>query len=283
MTIESPAARGKVLLAIYAHPDDEAFSVGGTFATFTDRGGRVTLVCATRGEAGEISDPVLAMPETLGSVREVELRAAMRHVGVSDIRFLGYRDSGMRGTADNDDPRAFVNADDAVLNGQLLAIMREVEPDIVVTFGEDGIYGHPDHVKVHYATAAAVTVYGAEHGKDGPALYYNAVPRERIREMAKRVTGPFVNVTPEELAQLGTPEEAITTRIDVSAQFERKFAALLAHRTQFGPNGPLNEFPPETVREWLSIERFQKAQAGAEFNARDPLAEYAGAAPAASG
>jgi len=283
MTDDMSLARGRKLLAVYAHPDDEAFTTGGTFANFTDRGGQITLVCATRGEAGEISDPLLAMPATLGSVREVELRGAMRHVGVSDIRFLGYRDSGMLGTPDNDDPRAFVNADDAVLLGQLLEILRETEPEIVLTFGEDALYGHPDHVKAHHAATAAVIAYSAERGGEGPALYYNAVPRERMQEMAKRTTGPFVDMTPEQLAQLGTPEALITTRIDVSAQYDRKMAALLAHRTQFGPRGPLNEFPPEAVREWLSTERFRHIPTGGPHDGRDPLALFAGVAAVTSG
>lgn len=280
MSAAAPApstASGKTLLAIYAHPDDEAFSVGGTFAAFTDRGGVVTLVSATRGEAGEISDAELATQETLGDVREGELRDAMRQVGVSDIRFLGYRDSGMRGTNDNDDPRAFINADDLVLKEQLLEIIRAIGPDIVVTFGEDGIYGHPDHVKIHLATTAAFADYasdstaGAEQAR--PMLYYTAVPRERMQEMAKRTTGPFVNMTPEELAQLGTPEDMITTHIDVSDQYDRKLAALLAHRSQFGPQGPLSELPAEMVREMLSTERFRRVPFGDQDDGRDPLGE----------
>src|SRR3954462_9366275 len=98
------------LLAIFAHPDDEGMGSAGTFAAVTDSGGNVTLVCATRGEAGQIPEPALATPETLGAVREQELRAAMAALNVFDIRFLGFRDSGMKGTVDNDNPRAFVNA-----------------------------------------------------------------------------------------------------------------------------------------------------------------------------
>lgn len=283
MSLDAPLSLGKKLLAVYAHPDDEAFSVGGTFAAFTDRGGTVTLVCATRGEAGEISDPALATPDSLGATREAELRAAMEQVGVSDIRFLEYRDSGMRGTVDNDDPRALVNADDDVLRRQLMEILGSVRPEIVVTFGEDGIYGHPDHVKVHHATTAAVSGFASEQGGRGPALYYNAVPRERMQDMARRTTGPFVNMTAEELARLGTPEEQITTRIDVSQQYDRKLAALLAHRTQFGPTGPLSEFSPEEVKAWLSIERFRHVPVGGSVDERDPLAEYTGGTAASSG
>lgn len=271
--------RFRRLLAIYAHPDDEAFGAAGTFATFTDLGGEVTLVCATRGEVGEISDPALAMPETLGSVREVELRGAMAHVGVSDIRFLGYRDSGMAGTAENQAPDNFINASDEEVVETLVTIMREVEPDIVLTFGPDGIYGHPDHIKAYRTATQATVRYAESSGGDGPALYYNAVPRERIQTMAQqRESGPFVNMTPAQIAQLGTPEELITTVLDVSSQFERKMAAIFAHRTQIGPDGPWSDLPADQVRSFLSTERFRLTQQPWSRAGEDPLLEMAAAA-----
>jgi len=267
--------RSKRLLAVYAHPDDEAFTAGGTSAAITERGGQITLICATRGEAGEISDPAIATTQSLGSVREAELRSAMRSLGVSDIRFLDFRDSGMRGTPDNDHPLAFANADERQVVGQLIDVMREVRPDFVVTFGEDGIYGHPDHVKAHRVATAAVAGYTDELNSDGPALYFNAVPRERIIEdMAKRTTGPYVNMTPEELAKLGTPEDQITTRLDVSAQLDRKMAALLAYRTQFGTSGPLSDLPADTRRDLLSTEQF-RLEVNPEPGS-DPLLDYLG-------
>jgi N-acetyl-1-D-myo-inositol-2-amino-2-deoxy-alpha-D-glucopyranoside deacetylase len=262
----------KRLLAIYAHPDDESFTSGGIFAMFDQRGGEVTLVCATRGEAGDISDPSLSDRDLLGTYREGELRAAMSHVGVTDIRFLDYRDSGMAGSVDNDRPDAFVNADETRLVGELLAVIREIEPDFVFTFGEDGFYGHPDHVKIHHAVTHAVAAYIAESPASEPALYHNALSRNRIREMSKRSTGPFADMTPEQLDQLGTPDELITTVIDVSGQYDRKFAALLAHRTQFGIDGPLSDVPADTRREMIGMERLRLVS-GAPAGA-DPLAEY---------
>jgi len=265
----------KRLLAIYAHPDDEAFTAGGTFATFTDRGGQITLVCATRGEAGGISDPTLATRGTLGTVREAELRTAMRSLGVTDIRFLNYRDSGMEGSSDNNHPRAFRNADERAVVEQLREVMREVRPDFVFSFGEDGIYGHPDHIKAHHVATAAVASYTMERDGNGPALYFNSVPRQQIvEEMSKRTTGPYVGKTPEELAKFGTPEDQITTKIDVSAQLDRKLAALLAHRTQFGTGGPLSDLPVERRRELMSTERFRLEVNPSQV--RDPLLDYFG-------
>lgn len=257
MSVPRPAAKPR-LLAMYAHPDDEAFGAGGSFALLIERGVAITLICATRGEVGEISDPALASAENLAAVRESELRAAMRFVGVDDIRFLDYRDSGMAGTAENDDPRAFVRQDEGMVAGRLLAVIRELRPDAIVTFGPDGVYGHPDHLMIHRtATAAAILAGGAVDGPR-PAIYFNAVPRERIQRMAERPSGPFASMTPEEISRLGTTDEKITTRVDVASMYDRKWQALLAHRTQMGETGPFAEMPEADVRAMMSTERFTR-------------------------
>ncbi len=261
------------LLAIYAHPDDEAFGAAGTFASITDRGGNVTLVCATRGEAGEISDASLSTHETLGEVREAELHAAMRLVNVSDIRFLNYRDSGMAGTPENDDPRSFIRADHATVTRQILSILDETNPDAVVTFGADGIYGHPDHIKAHEVATAAVDAF-ATTVDSSPYLYYNTVPRERIIAMAKRPNGPFAGMTDEQLSAFGTPSDLITTVIDVSDHFERKMAAIRAHRTQVGSDGPWAEMDPEEVRELMRFERFRLVANPRTSSGTDLLAQF---------
>ena len=116
------------LLAVYAHPDDEAFGSGGTIARYAAEGFCTYLVCATRGEVGEISDPSLATPETLGAVREGELRCAAETMGVAELIFLDYRDSGMVGTSENEDPRAFVNAPAEAVVQQLVSILRRLRP-----------------------------------------------------------------------------------------------------------------------------------------------------------
>ena len=114
------------ILGVYAHPDDESFGTGGTLAKYASQGAQITLICATRGEAGEISDPSLATPETLARVREEELRSACRVLGISEPLFLGYRDSGMAGTPDNDHPRALCRADSQEVVGRLVALVRRL-------------------------------------------------------------------------------------------------------------------------------------------------------------
>ena len=143
------------LLTVFAHPDDESFSCGGTLARYASQGVRVASVCATRGEVGMISDPSLATRETLGQVREEELREASRVMGIAELHFLGYLDSGMEGTAENQDPRSLAQADPQAVIGALVQQIRRLRPQVVITFDREGIYGHPDHKAVHKYTTEA--------------------------------------------------------------------------------------------------------------------------------
>src|SRR5689334_10369020 len=149
----------KRVLAVYGHPDDEG-QVTGTLARFIRGGDDVTLVCATRGEVGEISDPALAAPDNLWYVRELELRAAMSQIGLSDVRFLGHRDSGMAGTPENEDPRSLHQQTPETVVPALTAIIRETRPHYVFTWDPTGGYGHPDHIAVHRHTVAAFDAAG---------------------------------------------------------------------------------------------------------------------------
>ena len=150
----------KSFLAIFAHPDDEAFGTGGLLALTAARGHKTALVTATRGEVGEISAPALANPENLGQVREQELREAAAVLGVSELVILDYRDSGMVGTEDNEHLKALAKADADEVIGQLVGIIRRLKPDVVVTFDENGGYGHPDHIAIHKHTVVAYHAAG---------------------------------------------------------------------------------------------------------------------------
>lgn len=143
------------ILVCLAHPDDEIPGPGGTIAQYAQNGATIELVCATCGEAGEIADPALATPETLAQVREAELRCAAETLGIDQVTFLGYRDSGMEGTEDNQRPDAFINAPADEVVAQLVAVMRRVQPQVVITFEPFGGYGHPDHIAIHHHTHAA--------------------------------------------------------------------------------------------------------------------------------
>ena len=241
------------LVVIFAHPDDESFGFGGLLSAFSDAGFETTYVVGTMGEAGEILVPGLATRENLGEVRRQELEAALKILGVNDLRYLGFRDSGMAGTPENDDPRAFINQDIDAVTEAVADIILEKRPTVVITYGPDGIYGHPDHIMAHKVGQAAVLMAG-DRGWQTPVLYFSSASRERIKRLAALPGGPFTNTPPETLEQFGTPADQITTWMDTTAYRDRKMAALRAHRTQVGDDGPFANLSAEDRQLWLSVE-----------------------------
>ncbi|HEV2217917.1 MAG TPA: PIG-L family deacetylase [Candidatus Dormibacteraeota bacterium] len=227
------------LLLVHAHPDDEAISTGGVMLKARADGHRVVLVTATRGEVGEIynMDEAASRPH-LGEIREKELENAARILRVNRGEFLEYRDSGMVGTSDNENPASFHKAALDEAAGRLVKILREERPDVVVTYAEDGQYGHPDHIKAHRVTVAALDqMLSASESWTPKKLYYPAIPRSLMEA--------FMEQLPEEQRQqqqastiqiTGTPDELVTTRVDVSPYVARKHEAFKAHISQNDPN-----------------------------------------------
>jgi len=261
------------IMAVYGHPDDEG-QVTGTLARFIAEGDRVTLVSATRGEVGEISDPALALPETLGYVRELELRAAMAQIGLSDVRFLPFRDSGMAGTPENDDPRSFHRQDDAVVLPELLRIVREVRPHMVFTWAPDGGYGHPDHIAAHRHTVSAFEVAGDPDAYPGTGdawapvrLYWGArsgkARAEVTLEMERRGLLPEP-ISPERRERferaLAEPDPIATVISDIRAFQDARRAATRMHRTQFGADGFASRVPADLLHYLYGEERFYQAR-----------------------
>ncbi|MFM9107364.1 MAG: PIG-L deacetylase family protein [Chloroflexota bacterium] len=257
------------LLAIYSHPDDETFSSAGVMAEAAARGVPVTVICLTRGEAGDSGIPGLDQPEVLGAVRERELREAMAAIGVRDVRFMAYRDSGMPGSPHAADPRALVNADPDVAADQLVVAIRDIGPGAVLTFGADGIYGHDDHLAAHRIVSEAVSRagrlgYRPELGEPvpAPALYYAAAPRDELLSMFARRDKPGNGMPEERHALMGTPREEITHWLDVGMWRSQKLAAIVAHRTQTGDGGPISGMADQDLQRRLSRETFVRAAAG---------------------
>ena len=145
----------QTLLAVMAHPDDETFGLGGTLALYASRGVEVHLVCATRGEVGSVSPEFLEDYSSIAELREHELLCAAEQLGLAEVYFLDYRDSGMVGTADNEHPQALAQADRAKVVETVVGFIRELKPQVVITFDPRGGYGHPDHIAIHDATVAA--------------------------------------------------------------------------------------------------------------------------------
>jgi N-acetyl-1-D-myo-inositol-2-amino-2-deoxy-alpha-D-glucopyranoside deacetylase len=247
------------LFLVHAHPDDEAISTGGVMMKAKAHGHRVVLTTATRGEVGEIYNmDVEASRPRLGEIRIEELKRAGEILGVDRIEFLGYRDSGMVDTADNKDPRSFHQAHLDEAAGKLAVLLREERPDVVLTYAEDGVYGHPDHIKAHHVTNAALDLLKRE-GWAPRKLYYTAIPRSMMEA--------FVSQMPEEAARqnqnmrvVGTPDELVTTRVDVHDYVERKRGAFAAHVSQNDPNSWFTTMASQIYELAFGTEYFQLAR-----------------------
>lgn len=258
--------RELTLLAVHAHPDDEAIGTGGILAKYAAQGVRTILVYATRGEAGEIQNPEFVPPSPglkMEEIRARELERALTVLRVGSVHFLGYRDSGMVGSPENLDLRAFIQADMEEASGRLVEIIRRTRPQVMVTYNERGVYGHPDHVMAHRVTVRAFRASGdpAFHCGAGlepwrPAkLYYTAIPRARLLKLYEfmRARGEEPGFDPE---VLGTPDEKITTRIDVREYLPVKMEALYCHQSQISPRSFFRRLPDELRGEALGFEHF---------------------------
>lgn len=254
------------LMAIYAHPDDEVFGVGGTMGYYSDRNVRTILVCATRGEVGEISDPALATPETLADVREQELRCAASALGVQELIFLDYRDSGMVDTEPNQDPRAFIQANPDEAIEKLVRLIRSEKPQVVITFEPYGGYGHPDHIAISKWTTAAFHAASdaSQYPNAGEAwkpsrLFYSTIPISFFREMREwmKSTGIDTSQMPNLDAMPNRfPDESITTIVDVKAYAQRKRDAAKCHATQWGADNWFMKVPDDIMNQMVSREHF---------------------------
>jgi N-acetyl-1-D-myo-inositol-2-amino-2-deoxy-alpha-D-glucopyranoside deacetylase len=245
------------LLLVHAHPDDESIGNGASMAMYAAQGAHVTLVTCTLGEEGEVLVPELehlAATETdgLGEHRIQELAAAMEALGVRDHRFLGgpgrYRDSGMMGLPTNDRPDCFWQADVEEAAGHLVAVIREVRPQVLVTYDDNGGYGHPDHIQAHRVAMratelAATPAFRPELGEPWQVLkvYENAVPRSWVQEglaAMKAAGSDFFGVQSVDELPFVVPDEVVTTEVDATAYVEAKLAAMRAHATQITVDGP---------------------------------------------
>lgn len=251
-------------MTILAHPDDESFGAAGVMARAVEEGRNVTVVCATSGEVGEIADQSLATPETLGAVRRDELRAACGELGVKDVRFLGYRDSGMAGTPDNDDPRAFSRVDAAEVVTAIVDLLAELKPSVVVTFDSTGGYGHPDHMAICRHTTTAIEQAAGRDSGD-PRLFYTVISRRAVEvmmEQARSLRLDLGDMSDIDIDRLGVSDEEIDAVIDVRPWIDQKQRALAAHATQAGSMGPINILPDDMRTEVLGWEYFSQAGGG---------------------
>jgi N-acetyl-1-D-myo-inositol-2-amino-2-deoxy-alpha-D-glucopyranoside deacetylase len=262
-----PARR---LLLVHAHPDDEVIGTGATMAHYVAAGAHVTLVTCTLGEEGEIHVPALAQlaaseADQLGGYRIVELERACAALGVTDHRFLGgagrYRDSGMMGLATNKHPRAFWQADLDEAAAHLVEIMDEVRPQVMITYDDQGFYGHPDHIQAHRVAMRAAELAGdAAPSK----IYFTAMPVSVLEGGMEAFRGmeanPFADVERVEDLPFGTPDDEIAARVDGTDVYERKVAAMRAHATQIPEHSWLYGIAGDFGGEFMGIEYFTLAK-----------------------
>jgi LmbE family N-acetylglucosaminyl deacetylase len=238
------------VLAVFAHPDDEILCGAGTLAMCAARGARVTLVSATRGELGPIASPELATRETLAKVRERELKASCAKLGITDVRFLGLPDAGVNWAAE-----------DAGTVSNLVVLVRELAPAVVITFGPDGLYGHFDHEAIGELTTHACAIASESKAK----LFYPVITAQMVADL---LAGAKQAGVPDSLWKLKPEaftgaESSITSKVDVSSVLSKKLAALACHKTQLEADNVLRHLTPSLARQFLGVEYFKNVDGGA--------------------
>lgn len=262
----------RVLLAVFAHPDDESFGPGGTLARYSREGVDVWLVCGTDGNAGTVDAAMLEGYKSTSQLRAAELCCAAQTLGLAGIDWLAYRDSGMRGAPENNDPASLFQAPMAKLVGQIVASIRKHRPQVIVCDNQFGGYGHPDHIKLHDATLLAF------HAASDPNRYPEAGEPHQARALYHPALGfssfkllvrfmPLVGRDPRrfgkngdiDLTEVVQWETPVHVRIDVRRYLDVKFAAGACHKSQDGPMEMAGRMPRWLVRRLFGFEGFMQA------------------------
>ena len=247
MTDQAHDFAGRSLLAVFAHPDDESLACGGLLAWCSASGARVSLLCATRGERGRGADET-----AIARIRAAELDLAAAALGIGEVFLLDYPDGELQWV--DDGPRR------GELTADILNTIRLVDADVVVTFGEDGLYWHPDHIAVHQRTTVAVGALGGE----APVLYYVTLPQHAIRTLVDfaveqsstdAASDVFGIADPDAFGTLASPPTLV---IDAGEFAARKIAALRCHRSQLG-EGALTVISDTDAARLLRIEHLRRA------------------------
>ena len=240
------------LLIVLAHPDDEIFH-GGVLAHLSDRGVRVTLACATDGEAGK-PHPSVGPVTDLGALRVEELRLSCKRLGIEAPVLLRFHDSARKERLRRDDPHALANVDMIDVEAAVRSVIADVKPQVVVTFDPHGGYYHPDHVAISRATTAAFFSSGVMGHEAPERLFYAAMLRDVFRTLAdvSRGRGILDGLDPD---VFGSAPEMIALTFDARPYMDRKLSALAAHRSAFGVTDDMTHNPPPAVAQMLSAFR----------------------------
>jgi LmbE family N-acetylglucosaminyl deacetylase len=264
----------RVLLAVLAHPDDESFGIGGTLALYAARGVAVHLICATRGEAGEVAPELLQGYNSIAERRVSELRCAAGILGLSGVYFLDYRDSGMPGSPDNRHPQALANAPLDQVAAQITTYIRLLRPQVVITFDPIGGYKHPDHIAIHQATVRAFQLAGTEDFTDSQSLppfqpqglYFHVIPKKALRLVVRFL--PLFGRDPRKFGRNGDidlvalVEEGnfpIHAQIDCRSVQDKREQAAACHASQLDGGPPRRGFVAWLWRQFGGKEYYMRA------------------------
>ena len=236
----------RVLLSVLAHPDDESFGMGGTLAKYAANRVDVHLICATRGEAGEVDPEYLDGYSSIGDLRVNELKCAVKELGIEPVHLLDYRDSGMTGSLDNQNPKALINASIDIVAQEIAAVIRELKPQVVLTFDPIGGYKHPDHIFIHQAATKAFFLAGDPTFKSGfpehqpDKLFYHTFPRRFIRfnvrllKLLGKDPSKYGKNKDIDLTQMAVDEYPVHARIAYPDYKKNKASASICHASQGG-------------------------------------------------
>jgi mycothiol S-conjugate amidase len=271
------AAAARRMLVVYAHPDDESFGNAGTILRYSSAGVAVHYACATRGECGTVAPELLDGYADIAALRTAELTCAAQALRLAAVHYLGYRDSGMAGTQDNQHPAALVQAAPDRVTGQVVALIRALRPQVVLTFNAYGGYGHPDHIAIHHATLAAFHAAGdparyPEQLASGLAtwaprkLYFSTFGGSFIRVMVALMS--LLGRDPRHFGKNGDVDLAravaeitpITTTIDSRAHIEQKLRAWECHHSQLSGMDQIRRMPAPLRRWFVSKEHFTRVE-----------------------
>src|SRR5205807_4808010 len=248
------------LVSFHAHPDDEAIPTAGTLAKAAKDGHRVVLVFGTKGEHGEVEDGFLAAGESLAERRVQETHRSAEILGAARVEFLGYVDSGMMGTPENDAPESFWQAHVDEAARRLAAILDEEQADVLTIYDENGVYGHPDHIQIHRVGVRAAELAGT------PRVYESTANRDDVKRglLEARDAGIELpgDLDPDDFDDFGVTEDRITTAVDVTDHLETKRAAMAAHASQISDTSFFLAMPPEFFARAFGTEWYIRRGAG---------------------
>lgn len=276
-TIEShwlnPRVATRRLLFVYAHPDDESFGNAGSIARYSRDGVSVHYICATKGEVGDVKPELLDGYPDVATLRSTELAHAAHALNMAAYHFLGYRDSGMPNSPDNQHPQALVQAPVEQVAAQITAVMRAIQPQVVVTFNPYGGYGHPDHIAIHHATLMAFERSGDPHWQPAQIeaglfawtprkLYYSTFSDRwlkraiQVLKLTRKDPTKFGSNSDIDLLKIVNEVTPITTSVDCGDVLEQSDRAVLAHRSQLGGMENMQKIPKFLRRRFGSTEHF---------------------------